>query len=622
MRSRRLTCMVLVSLAALGAGLGLADAPAFAAPLEAPVNKAATAITGITATLNGELNPGASATAGYYFTYSTNPENCAEGPATELQPEATGKGIHAFTTLTELVPSVTYFYCVVATHEGEVVSAPTAETFTTEGVAPVAEGLVATSLTPFSETLEGQVNPENQATECKFVYGTTSPPTELETPCEQGSQVFGYGNQAVTLNATGLASSTKYFYRLVTTNATGHVEPEGEFTTAVAEKPAISGETVTSLTSTEATVEAQVNPNYQTTDCNVLYWPTNSAENLGVLAPCTPTGAVLGVGGVAVAVTAQLGHLVPGVSYDYRVLATNNTGETVGPQESLQALDVPVLTTGAAQEISGTSATLTGTLNPFGAPTTYYFSYIDEAGYQAALAEGAADPYAKGGGTPEVTTQTVGYAAQPANPLTTGPLLPGTTYHYALVASNSVGTVTGPDETFTTPGAPPPPSVFTGPAQFITTGTALLTGSVETQGLTTTTSFEFGSNQYRGSFEGATTLPGAGAATGVTFGFNGYLSPGVTYWYRVVATNANGTSYGAEQSFTTAASPSAAITPITQVLSDVIAGELKPPKKLTNAQKLSAALKACKKQAKSKRAACERKARKRYAPAPKKKKKG
>ena len=46
-----------------------AAAPAFAGALEAPVTKPPTLVTGTSATLNGELNPHASGTVGYYFAY-------------------------------------------------------------------------------------------------------------------------------------------------------------------------------------------------------------------------------------------------------------------------------------------------------------------------------------------------------------------------------------------------------------------------------------------------------------------------------------------------------------------------------------------------------------------------
>ena len=73
----------LFSLALLVVALGVsafAAAPAFAGGLEAPVTKPPTLVTGTTATLNGELNPNASGTVGYYFAYNAG-TSCEGGVA-------------------------------------------------------------------------------------------------------------------------------------------------------------------------------------------------------------------------------------------------------------------------------------------------------------------------------------------------------------------------------------------------------------------------------------------------------------------------------------------------------------------------------------------------------------
>jgi hypothetical protein len=454
----------------------------------------------------------------------------------------------------------------------------------TPAPAPSVESEAGAATTPFEATLETEVNANNQEASVYFQYSTSaaiepsgSLKTPIQVPVSPGTAIGGGFGGVPVVEGTGraLVAGTVYRYQTVAVNATGTTYGTvQEFTTPASEKPTVEGENVTGLTSTEATLNAEVNPKYQTTVCSARYWVAGEAENAGTTVPCTPTGAELGMGTAPVAVSAHIEHLTPGVSYDYRVIATNNTGETLGVEAALQALDLPVLTTGEAREVASGSATFTGTVNPQGAPTTYYFSYISAAGYEAALGEGAADPYSKGANTPEGTT-TAAYTVGPANPLTANNLLPGTTYHYALIASNSVGTVVGSDQTFTTPSSAPPPVAVTGGALGITSGTATITGAVETQGLPTSAAFEFGSSPALGTTEGQSNLPGAAGGTPIAFAFNGYLSPGTIYYYRVVATNAQGTSYGAEQSFTTTSSPSAALSPVTLLLSDATVGEVK-----------------------------------------------
>ena len=129
--------------------------------------------------------------------------------------------------------------------------------------------------------------------------------------------------------------------------------------------------------------------------------------------------------------------LQPGATYYYRMVARNTIGTTYGTAQTLitppaepTVDDQPPFATGVAPH----EATLHGTINPGQGITTYHFIYGPTAGY--------------GSSTPEVYTQ-LSYEDAAVEQLITG-LIPDSTYHYALVATNSSGTATGPDQTFTT----------------------------------------------------------------------------------------------------------------------------------------------------------------------------
>jgi hypothetical protein len=100
------------------------------------------------------------------------------------------------------------------------------------------------------------------------------------------------------------------------------------------------------------------------------------------------------------------------------------------------------------------------------------------------------------------------------------------------------------------------------------------------------------------------------------------LEPDTTFYYRLCATNADGTTCGADQSFTTPGFPSPLVQPATPPLLAIPAiafptetTGLRGTKALTSAQKLAKALKACNKdRSRSKRASCEKQARKKYGP--------
>ena len=119
-----------------------------------------------------------------------------------------------------------------------------------------------------------------------------------------------------------------------------------------------------------------------------------------------------------------------------------------------------------------------------------------------------------------------------------------------------------------------------------------------------------------GSLEPATVVGSqSGTSVAITFSFGPYLQAGTTYYYRAVATNADGSAAGEWRSFKTTTFPSPFMeAPSISLLHIPPEFEEKRPT-LTNAQKLAKALRACHKdKKKSKRKQCERTARGRYAP--------
>jgi hypothetical protein len=269
--------------------------------------------------------------------------------------------------------------------------------------------------------------------------------------------------------------------------------------------------------------------------------------------------------------------------------------------------------------ITRTSAILSATINPQNNDTFDHFVYVDAAGY----APGATDPYRAGESTSVVNAGS-GLGDQTTGPVTVDGLVPGTTYHYALVASNAVGIVrSSPDETFTTLPATPP-VVTTGGASSVAQNTATISATVDSDGLQTSYGFQIATDTSYGPATGLGGV-GAGLSETVTLSLTG-LQPGAIYRYRIQATNVDGTTYGADQTFTTPGFsnplPPVSVAPLITTPAIAFPAETSTtttPKALTNAQMLAKALKACKKQPKHKRASCTKQARKQYAPAARKK---
>ncbi len=293
------------------------------------------------------------------------------------------------------------------------------------------------------------------------------------------------------------------------------------------------------------------------------------------------------------------------------------------------AAATPVVSTGAAHNLTQTTATLEGTVNPEGMETSYHFAYISEAGYQTALAAHANNPYAEGETT---TSLSAGSTEEPqaVGPILASGLLPDTTYHYTLIAENEDGATVGADRTLTTM-PPTPPVAATEGASAITQNAATITGTVTTNGLQTNYGFEIGTEP--GTYGPATGLGSIGGALTETVSMTlGELQPATTYYYRVTATSADGTSRGEPATFTTPAFPARLTVPVsppqiaipgtvfpTDVTESATPTTKPKAKPKTRAQKLQNALKQCHRQPKKRRATCERRARAKYGTAKKKK---
>lgn len=111
------------------------------------------------------------------------------------------------------------------------------------------------------------------------------------------------------------------------------------------------------------------------------------------------------------------------------------------------------------------------------------------------------------------------------------------------------------------PPPPPAPGVSTGGASGTTQSTATLNATVNPNGGNVTDChFEYGPTASYGSTVGCTPGPGSGnSPVGVSASIGG-LSANSTYHFRIVATNAGGTSYGSDASLATLPNPPTVVT--------------------------------------------------------------
>jgi phosphodiesterase/alkaline phosphatase D-like protein len=202
------------------------------------------------------------------------------------------------------------------------------------------------------------------------------------------------------------------------------------------------------------------------------------------------------------------------------------------------AASSPTVTTGAASNRTDTSAVVAATINPNGSSTSYNFEYGLTASYGLSSATHSA-----GKGTKSVDVKA-----------TLSGLIPGTTYHYRIVALNKSGAGVGRDRTFTTTGHPPAAAV-TGPPSQVGKTTATPTGTINPEGQATNWFVQYGLSTAYGLQTASQTLAAVSTPVTVSVQIPG-LAPGTLFHYQVVAVHGSSVvSRGGDQTFLTEPNP-------------------------------------------------------------------
>lgn len=201
------------------------------------------------------------------------------------------------------------------------------------------------------------------------------------------------------------------------------------------------------------------------------------------------------------------------------------------------AASSPTVSTGTATKIKQFSAVLNGAVTPNGASTGYAFNYGLTPAYGLTSRAKAA-----GHGK-----QAVAVHASAAN------LLPGTVYHYRLVALSRFGLALGRDRHFTTSGNPPP-TVATGPATQVTANSATLTAVINPRNEKTTYYFRYGTSAAYTLQTIAATVPAGKAPVNVAQTVPALASLTLIH-YQVVAVHAGVVESGADATLLTLPNP-------------------------------------------------------------------
>jgi hypothetical protein len=399
----------------------------------------------------------------------------------------------------------------------------------------------ASLVTTTSATLNGLLNPnaKGQPGSYQFDYA----PAEAGECNAAGlfapaSPAFATGaeKEAVSESVTGLEANKQYAFCVVAFSLSLEAStfaPE-HFTTLKA-APGLSGEKASGVGSTKATLEAQLNPNNEATSYTFEYASKEKAGELEAPIVKLPVGGPVEGGTNQTIGTPAIEGLSAGTTYFYRVVATNGTGTTDATVTSFTTVPTPTIEVVEPSSITATSAAFKGTLTPLNSvDTKYSFEY-------------APSPECAGAGTLTTTPGDAGTGLgttfkTPATPVTE--LQPNQTYSVCLVSINAFGSEATPPVTFKTPAASPSIEVGSVKTSGETPFEATLEAQVNPNNQTTTYGFEYSTSN---TLAGAITLKGTSSLSG--YGYQtasvptGHaLTPGTTYYFRVLATNATGTT--------------------------------------------------------------------------------
>ncbi len=401
-----------------------------------PVTEPVTEIGETEATFHGKVSPGGASGVSYYFLYKEG-SSCAGGTKTTEHPVIAEEEVTE--TATGLLASTEYTVCVVVTNAFGTVPAP-GVTFTTNAALVIAETGLPTNPLAESATLNGTVKVGAGSTaHYYFEYGVKAEPVAYtsKTPALPGVEV-SEGEHLASAPATGLEPNTAYDYQLVATSGASTVTGGNQEVTTAQAPPVAVGKSATGITRTEASLPGEVNPKKSKTTYFFEYGPTAA---YGSTTATEETSATLGLAPIG---PARLSELHAGTTYHYRLVASSGGGEDKSEDMtfSTAAAQLPIVEAESSEQVTQTTATVTAKVNPNGLQTTY----ILEVGTEVEGKVAYTPTFGEVGSGSEGVSLTFALTN----------LLPGTTYHYRIVAVNEDGTVEGADITFATPAFPSP----------------------------------------------------------------------------------------------------------------------------------------------------------------------
>jgi hypothetical protein len=271
---------------------------------------------------------------------------------------------------------------------------------------------------------------------------------------------------SVSETIIGLTPNTTYHYRLMTSSIKGPsvYGVDKTFTTPFSPQDVTTG-SATNVTWDSATLQGTIHPN----GLSITWWfDYGLTPAYGKQTKSYKDADTVNVHSVSLNLSSGL---TPNTTYHFRLVALSSAGviygrnktfttpfakptvitgtatkvtpifkptATIGTATKVTPASKPTVTTGTATKVTSASTTITGTVNPNGLDTTYYFEYGPTSSYGNTI---PTSPESVGNGMSNVNV-----SADIRDKFT-----PKSTYHYRIVAKNKSGTAYGEDKVFIIP---------------------------------------------------------------------------------------------------------------------------------------------------------------------------
>jgi len=446
--------------------------------------------------------------------------------------------------LTSLKAQKTYYLKAFITY-GEEVLYGSMVTYTTPDLPEITTTIV-TEITETYAKSGGDITSDNGSPVIVrgVCWGTASNPDTLGSHTSDGS---GTGSFSSVLS--GLTANTSYYVRAYATSIYGtRYSDELTFNTGQsATTPFVSTYPVSEITQTTATSGGNVVADGgSSVTLRGVCWSTNPY-------PTTTDSKTEDGSGTGV-FSSSLSSLSANTTYYLRAYATNEIGTSYGNEVSFttdQAPNLPTVLTASITDITQTSANSGGTVTADGGTAVTARGVCWSTTSNPTISNThTTDGSGLGGFVSSITGLTA-----------------NTTYYVRAYATNGAGAAYGNEISFTAGQSVTTPTVLTSETSNISQTSATSGGDVTSDGGATVTA--------RGVCWSTTSNPSLtnshssdGTGTGTFVSSISGLTPNTTYYVRAYATNAAGTSYGNEKTFTTLSEiiiPSVSTAPVTNI---------------------------------------------------------